>query len=325
MFRVIPTCLTLVIGLAIGWQFGATTNSVSKSAFSESRGGGFEFINPLLECNVFEEGAGFTELRPFKNKVSKIVDSFIKSGRATHVSVYFRDLNNGPWFGINERETFAAGSLLKVPLMITAFRQEELTPGFLNGTLQYKEQLELPKQYFQQILPKESVEVGSTYTVENLVRRAIDYSDNEATILLYENMDKKLFAKTHADLGVIFPSDETPEDYISVKNYASFFRILFNASYLTREHSEKALRILNEIDFSDGLPAGIPRSVKVAHKFGERGEGTKKQLHDCGIIYYPNHPYLLCVMNRGPRLETLAKNIAEISALVYKEVAEQIR
>lgn len=288
------------------------------------RQGTYEFINPLLECEIAEEGT-FKELRPFKAAVSELANKIIGAGKATHISVYFRDLNNGPWFGINEKETFAAGSLLKVPLIIMAFYQEGLTPGFLNKIVSYEKPFDLPKEYFQDIKPKEKIELGKDYSIEELARRAIKYSDNDATVLLYENIDNLLFNKIHSDLGVIFPTDETPENYITVKNYASFFRILFNASYLGQTASERALKMLSETDFQDGLAAGIPRNVKIAHKFGERGVDDEKQLHDCGIIYYPNHPYLLCVMNKGANLDSLAKNIADISRLAYMEVDKQFR
>jgi hypothetical protein len=56
--------------------------------------------------------------------------------------------------------------------------------------------------------------------------------------------------------------------------------------------------------YNDGLKAGIPANIELAHKFGERGiigmnGREQKQLHDCGIIYYPKHPYILCIMTRG--------------------------
>ena len=63
----------------------------------------------------------------------------------------------------------------------------------------------------------------------------------------------------------------------------------------------------------------------VAHKFGERGiigqDGIEqKQLHDCGIIYYPNHPYILCVMTRGYKLAELEEIVRTVSKNIYQEV-----
>lgn len=64
----------------------------------------------------------------------------------------------------------------------------------------------------------------------------------------------------------------------------------------------------------------IPSDVKVAHKFGERYYGDIKQLHDCGVIYYPENPYLLCVMTIGKDFEDLAEVISHVSDVVYREV-----
>ncbi|MDO8560151.1 MAG: serine hydrolase [bacterium] len=57
---------------------------------------------------------------------------------------------------------------------------------------------------------------------------------------------------------------------MSVKDYASFFRILYNASYLNREQSERALGLMTKTRFRDGIIAGVPAGRPVAHKFGER-------------------------------------------------------
>ena len=45
------------------------------------------------------------------------------------------------------------------------------------------------------------------------------------------------------------------------------------------------------------------------------------ELHDCGIIYYPNHPYFLCVMTKGADFPVLAGVIREVSQTAWEEVA----
>ena len=113
-------------------------------------------------------------------------------------------------------------------------------------------------------------------------------------IYLYRFQDK-----VFTDLGITIPGVRGTEDYMSVSDYASFFRILYNASYLTKDDSQKALDLLTKVDFADGIRAGVPKGVPVANKFGERSVNGLQQLHDCGIVYYNNHPYLLCIMSRG--------------------------
>jgi hypothetical protein len=62
--------------------------------------------------------------------------------------------------------------------------------------------------------------------------------------------------------------------------------------------------------------------MPVAHKFGIRdiaGE-QEKQFHDCGIVYYPKRPYLLCVMTRGNDIQQAIAFIREVSRRVYDQV-----
>ena len=110
---------------------------------------------------------------------------------------------------------------------------------------------------------------------------------------------------------------------------AAFYRILFNASYLNRADSEEVLKILSNTTYRNGIPAGVPENVLVAHKFGERYPTNVEnnsqlhmlQLHDCGIIYYPKRPYILCIMTRGDNLETQQTVIAHISSFIYEKIS----
>jgi beta-lactamase class A len=78
--------------------------------------------------------------------------------------------------------------------------------------------------------------------------------------------------------------------------------------------------MLTEVDFRDGIIAKIPPDIKVAHKFGERGLKNSVQIHDCGIVYAPNYPYLICIMTRGSNMAENEELIAETSRIVFEEV-----
>jgi beta-lactamase class A len=143
--------------------------------------------------------------------------------------------------------------------------------------------------------------------------------------LLVENLPLPIQDKVFTDLGITVPGVRGTEDYMSVSDYAAFFRILYNASYLSKDDSQKALDLLTKVDFADGLRAGVPKDVPVANKFGERQIGTSQQLHDCGIVYFKDHPYLLCIMSRGSDFNKLASSIKDVSRLVYGEVQKQVK
>jgi len=109
------------------------------------------------------------------------------------------------------------------------------------------------------------------------------------------------------------------------KEYSLFFRILRNGTYLTDELSEKALQILSQSDYNEGLEAGVPQGTAVSHKFGEHlllganGQQTE-EFHDCGIIYSSQTPYLLCIMTKGKNYSDLEETIKKLSSLSYEEV-----
>lgn len=281
----------------------------------------YTYINPLLECEVAE---GLLDARKenFYDSLEEYASNLKAEGRVNDVAIYFRDLNNGPTFGINEKSDFFPASLLKVPVMMAYFRWAEREPHLLETEIRYQEVMDFG--YTPTIVPRESLIIGQSYTVAELIRRMITYSDNQSLHLLTKNLPSAYIQDLFKILGIGEDVLVDSGAKLTVKEYAGFFRILFNSSYLSRESSEKALALLAETDYHDALPAGVPSGVAVAHKFGEAGtENAERQLHDCGIVYFPNHPYLACVMTRGRDVNNLKETIVDISKFIYEKIDEQ--
>ena len=59
-------------------------------------------------------------------------------GHAQEVSVYFRDLQYGPTFGIDEYSKFSPASLLKLPMMISYLSLSEDNPDILNKEIYFE-------------------------------------------------------------------------------------------------------------------------------------------------------------------------------------------
>lgn len=277
-----------------------------------------KLTSPLLECNISKSVMANTFVT-FENDLRNHITQSIKAKKIIHASVYFRRLLDGGWLGINETEKFTPASLLKVPNMIALLKESETDPNLLTKKLMYQ------KKYFEGTPfyePEKQLQINKSYEVDDLITRMVVYSDNESMFLLRDNFDSEIFNKLYADLGITEPDDTISDDFMTVKTYASFFRILFNASYLSVPMSEKALTLLTKISYDKGIVSGVPEGIIVAHKFGERtyNNETEKQLHDCGIIYQPGNPYLLCIMTRGTDFETLSDVIKELSSSVWNEM-----
>jgi len=300
-------------GVIIGWFARQPSSSQSPKALRE---GGYEYINPVLLCN--------TNVDTPNNEDTALQDSikaYLNHASEKDVAVYYlKLLNGGKWVGVNENETFAPASMLKVPTVVAFLKYAEEHAAILDQEVLYDGSFDDNKvEYFK---PRQSIRPGHHYSVDQLLTYVIQYSDNNALRLLHTVVDAHDLENIYINLGIQLPTDSP--DFMSPKTYSLFLRLLYNSTYLTREMSEKVLRLMDAADFSQGLQGGVPSPILTVEKFGERqvknDDGTvrERELHDCGIVYTPQSPYVICVMTRGNDFEQLASEIRAISALAYR-------
>jgi beta-lactamase class A len=311
-FTVLDLLLVLVASLALHFYFNRAP--VTNTSHSVRRPGNYQLISPLVECEP--DSSQLTLLTPLKLQVQNQINQLTKKNNLELISVYFRDLNNGPWFGINQDELFSPASLIKVPIMMAYFKIAESDPAVLTNKLVFKP---TPKLEVPNITPAATLTPQESYTIQDLIERMIIHSDNDSFSLLTEHLGTEKIKKLFSDLDVDLTQTYTHPlgNNLGVRQYASFFRILYNASYLSPEMSEKALSLLTRVEYKKGLNSFTPNNIKIAHKFGERSysDNYQHQLHDCGIVYFPKSPYLICIMTRGnvdfPILEKAIQSISQ--------------
>lgn len=315
---------SLLIGMALGHRLNdgeaVVTEPVKpvRSEMSETRSqGNYRFINPLLECDMATPTLR-NSAKQLEADLKSYINEMVSDDMINVVSVYYRDLNNGPWISIGGGQAFSPASLLKVPVLIAALKKAEDERGLMNRS--FKFDATVPMDYVDPNIIDEQIVYGKSYTYLELMERMIVNSDNNAKNMLVNIIGDDDIFGVWRDLGVGVPGDDTPEDFLTVREYSSFFRILYNATYLNRELSELALDILSRTVFDLGLQKGLPPNVLLSNKFGERGfaDSDVKQLHDCGIVYAGSSPYLICVMTRGRDWQTQADIIGHVSKLVYQ-------
>ena len=310
------------LGGVVGYQLPAEpTSNDSHLRLSSSE---YKFINPLLDFQEQQTPLMRRELRLLEEAISARIETATVQKKVTTASVYYRDLNNGPWLYVNEQEFYTPASLLKVPLMITYFKLAERNPDILNQTIIYAtSSLEtVPVDTFDSL--KSQLVIGNSYTVDELLFRMITESDNTATLLLNQYVDVDEQKRVYKDFDVPLPSraDEPRTPFITAQGYASFLRILYNGTYLSRAYSERALEMLSQSTFNDGLRAGAPPGAKISNKYGVYLDSTNKesghQLHDCGI-FYAKKTFVLCIMTSGNDFAALTNLISDIAHIVYRE------
>lgn len=316
----------LCIGLLAGWllHLWASSNAVEADRRNCLRQSGYRYISPLLACDQQSDNRS-PQLEPLREKLQAALDDEVGKRHVDSASVYYRELNTGESTGVNLQEKFYPASMNKIPVLIAAYKAAERKPGFLQTAITAPTDADSNAEV--EVKPERSMAPGSTATVEEALNLMIKYSDNNAFYAMAKALDTDEFTSTFRDLGIpLRQSTKSSPDYLTAKDFAYFYRVLYSSTYLDREYSQRALKLLTQATYKKGLAAGVPSGIEVAHKFGiytfTDDTGTsKRELHDCGVVYRSQSPYLLCVMTKGSgSLPDSESAIRRMSELVYKEV-----
>jgi len=253
-----------------------------------------------------------------------------KSG--ADVGVAFRTLDSKlEWFSRAD-EPFHAASTMKIPVMIELFHQVRQGKLKLDNPLTVKNEFHsLVDGSIYTLDPNDDSEAalynaaGQTRTLSQLCELMITISSNLATNLLIEKLGVDNIRATvhalHADGMNVLRGVEDGKAYEKGLNNTTTARGLLmlleaiaNGKAVDADASEQMLAILERQTFKEGIPAGLPAGIRVAHKTGE----ITKIHHDAAIVYAPR-PFVLVVLVRGiADSKESAALIADISRLLYQ-------
>lgn len=269
---------------------------------------------PLLSPRIFAQNANdtiinFTDLRTQ-------LRAFVSSQKDIHAGVYFEYLPSGVSIGVNEKDNFISASLIKVPLMMGILKLIET--GKLAGNTVItltKEDLD-PK--FGSLWKRGA---GTTLTAEEAIRLSLQQSDNTAALALDRLSSTDLIREVYNALDI--PVDMVNNlPVVSPKNYSSIFRCLYLSCFLDYQGSQHVLELLSQSIFRAGLPAGVPSGVLVSHKIGmyDSPDSNKRVRLDCGIVYVPKRPYILCILGDTEKGEEdlIVDFSRQVSSQVYR-------
>ncbi len=228
------------------------------------------------------------------------------------VGVYFEYLPSGVSIGVNATEEIKLASLSKVPLAMSILKKVEKKEINLTDKVFLKE--EHLDQKFGDLWKRGA---GAALTIEELIKLSLQQSDNTAYQTLFAMLSDKEVEEVYENLEIeINTASSSP--LVSPKSYSSIFRSLYLASFLLEGESNYLLDILTRTIFHDKIPAGVPKDVLIAHKIGvfDRADTAEKVYTDCGIVYVPLRPYILCIFVQDTE-SVAVKHMSLISKMVY--------
>lgn len=243
---------------------------------------------------------------PLRDNLHKFIDPNKEA-----FAFYFEYLPTGTSIGINEDTEFTPASLLKVPVVMAYYYK--------------KERLHLTKGPVVTLTPKELNDrfgdlykkgKGAPLDLDEAAKIALQQSDNTASLALSDYISDDDFQYIQGGLDIpLALKGQTP--IITAQQYSSILKALYFSSILTKDDSQDILNMLTHTDFHDMLPSGVPSDIPVAHKIGL----VDNQIYsDCGIVYLPQRPYVLCMISQSDR-KTAVVRMHTVSKMIYDYIS----
>ena len=214
------------------------------------------------------------------------------------VGVAYHDLAAGEELLIHADATFHAASTMKVPVMMEVFREAE------EKTLSLDDRIVVKKEFisivdgkpFLLLIEDDSEtglyrRLGERLTIRELVQLMITKSSNLATNLLVERVGAARTTDFMKQLGAgsirVLRGVEDNRAFgggmnntLTARDLMRILERLAERKVVSAKASEEMIAILRAQKFTEGIPAGLPAGVSVAHKTGSFGQ----VYHDAAIV-----------------------------------------
>jgi beta-lactamase class A len=243
------------------------------------------------------------------------------------------DLQTGAEFHYHADRWFHAASTIKLAILLGVFgaiHRGELLPQsrvhVRNRFLSAYDSSPYRVRLDRDANPDVHREVGRTMRVSDLADAMITTSSNLSTNLLLDLLGIDVLQQTidgfrleGIDLrrGV---EDELAFEHhinnrVTANGLVGLLRLIGEERAFSPLLSRQMVDVLHGQQFKSGLPAGLPRGARVAHKTGE----ISTMAHDAGLVYLPGRkPYAIAVLTEwDPSVTGRSATIAAASYLAY--------
>ncbi len=296
--------------LLVAFVISLIINGIYASGQLETSRG--QEVFPYLSKRIFAENQNdilinFVPLR-------HTIQNYVQAQNGT-LGVYFEYLPSGVSIGANAMTEIYLTSLSKVPLAMSIMKKIERKEMAKDAPITIR-----ADQLMSEFGDLWKSGAGTTMSVDELLHFMLAGSDNTAYKVLFDLLTREEIAEVYENLDIPLFTGEG-HLLVSPKSYSSIFRSLYLSSFLTIEDSNYILDILTQSNFNDKIVAGVPNNVTVSHKIGvfEEENSSKNVFIDCGIVYVPSRPYILCAFVLDTD-EQAQKHISSVSRLVYEYI-----
>lgn len=243
-----------------------------------------------------------------QQKANKIVENFKSETKNLSgiYGLYVYQFDSGFSFGIYEDETFEAASLIKLPVMLTFYLEEE--KGNLRLETKYKLK-QTDKRSGAGFLA--SKPVGYEVTYRDLVKYMGKNSDNTAYAASKNILSEEKIINTLDFLEM--KSTSLEKNTTTPSGIGNFYKKLWVDGIINDKNKDELLNYLTDTDFEKWLSAGVSGGTKLAHKYGREVH----VVNDAGIVF-TQKPYVVVIMSKGVVDAEADKVFPKLSEIVFK-------
>jgi len=236
------------------------------------------------------------------------------------VCVYGKDLTTGETCAYQADLPVVAASVIKLPILIEAFRQAE------EGLLSMEETVSIrPEDKMPSCGALTYLHDGLTVTWRDLCVLMIILSDNTATNLLIDRLSMDAVNDTLRNLGCqrtvlrrrLFDAAASArgiENTVTASEMGMLLEKLYRGSCVSPDADRAMLRILLDQRLNGKMPFFLhSEGVRIAHKTGEDDGIT----HDVGILW-GEHPMILCFVSEHTGVPAFERLIQDAALAFYR-------
>lgn len=295
------------------------------------------FIGTLLICGSYFVYRSYTHLQEAKRQQAileqrKAAWQVLRQKLAYEIKrfkgeagIVIKDLRFNWEISYNKDRLFPSASLAKIPIMAACFLASEEGKIKLDRQVILKSSDKFPGSgILKDIRP------GVTFTVEELIGLMVYDSDNTATNILTNMVGIDYLNSVFNSLGLKNTNlsrrvadfslrNRGIENYTTAQDIALLLEQIYRRSLISKDLSERCLRVLKLQRVNDRIPKYLPADITVAHKTGLE----RSVCHDAGIVFSCKGDFLICVLTKHANPNAVAsKNFIARMALdtyVYLE------
>ncbi|MBI3866481.1 MAG: serine hydrolase [Planctomycetia bacterium] len=246
--------------------------------------------------------AGRANAQTFEERIKPLIDA-----HAGQVTVAVKHLDKGDSFNHQADEPMPTASLIKLAVMVEAYRQAHEKRLDLAKHVTLKDEDKVPGSG----ILTSHFSAGASISVRDAIRLMIAFSDNTATNLVLDQIGLPATAKCMEELGCshtkihskvfkretsVFPerSKEFGLGSTTAGEMVRLLELIHQRKLVSPEASDAMKEHLLACDDKLKFRRLIPAAVKIAHKTGSVDEVRT----DAGIIYSAAGPLAVCVLTR---------------------------